>query len=69
MFGFEEGWAASHCQIGALAPLQALVFDWLDKAVNKPGSLPKRDLGTLFEVMKKYMHSGEEHAADESVVR
>jgi len=33
MFGFDKGWAASHWQIGALAPMQALVFDWLDKAM------------------------------------
>jgi len=33
MFGFDAGWAASHCQVGALATMQATVFDWLERAV------------------------------------
>ena len=55
MFSFEDGWAATHCQIGAVAPLQALVFDWLDKVVVKKEPIPRLDLGTLFDVMPKYM--------------
>lgn len=55
MFSFEDGWAATHCQIGAVAPLQALVFDWLDKVVVKKEQMPRLDLGTLFDVMPKYM--------------
>ena len=64
-FSFADGWA-SHCQIGALAPLQALVFDWLDKAMNKPEDLPRQDWGNLFEVMLKYLRSDKaRHEAEE----
>ncbi len=56
-FDFTDGWAASHCQIGALAPLQALVFDWLDKAVIKREPLPQQDLGGVLDLMKKYISS------------
>jgi len=35
-FGYEEGWAASHCQIGAQLALQELVYDWLDMVLVKP---------------------------------
>lgn len=59
MFGFDEGWAASHCQVGALAPMQALVFDWLDKAIRERQSLPRRDVGTSLELFMKYAGSGE----------
>ena len=43
--GFDEGWAASHCQIGGLAAMQALVFEWLEKAVSNPDGLPRHDVG------------------------
>jgi hypothetical protein len=59
LFGYEDGWAATHCQVGAVAPLQALVFDWLDKALNGRESLPRLDLGSFFDVLPKYMHSNE----------
>lgn len=54
-FTFAEGWAASHCQVGALAPMQALVFDWLDRAVNDAGGLPRMDVGSTFQVLHKYL--------------
>lgn len=58
MFGFEEGWAATHCQIGGLAPMQALVFDWLDKAVNNPERLPRHDIGeNVGRVFSQYVRS------------
>ena len=34
-FAFEEGWAATHCQVGASSAFQAVLFDWLDKVVIK----------------------------------
>jgi pimeloyl-ACP methyl ester carboxylesterase len=46
MFGDEDGWAASHCQVGAFAAMQAVVFDWLERAVNDSGRLPRRDIGS-----------------------
>jgi len=38
-FSYEDGWAASHCQIGALSAAQAVIFDWLDRTVNSPGRI------------------------------
>ena len=35
-FGFDEGYAASHCQIGAQSALNETVFDWLDFALVHP---------------------------------
>lgn len=32
----EDGWAASHCQIGAQRALQEVVFDWLDMILVHP---------------------------------
>lgn len=69
MFGFDEGWAASHCQIGALAPMQALVFDWLDKAMRKDEPLPKRDFGTSLDVFMQYVRSGETRREAEELVK
>jgi len=59
MFTFEDGWAATHCQIGAVALLQGIVFDWLDKAVNAKETLVHQDVGEIFDVMSKYMRSRE----------
>jgi len=59
MFGFDEGWAASHCQIGALAPMQALVFDWLEKAVGENARQPTHDIGASLDVLMHYMRSKE----------
>jgi pimeloyl-ACP methyl ester carboxylesterase len=69
LFGFEDGWAASHCQIGALASLQALVFDWLDKASNEPESLPRQDVGNVLDVFTRYMHSGEARGEAEELMK
>ncbi len=49
MFDYGQGWAASHCHIGGLAPMQAVVFDWLERAVSAPERLPRRDLGENVE--------------------
>jgi hypothetical protein len=59
MFSYEDGWAATHCQIGGIAPLQAVVFDWLEKAISQNGQLPQQDWESYFEVMLKYMHNVE----------
>jgi pimeloyl-ACP methyl ester carboxylesterase len=69
MFGFDEGWAASHCQIGALAPMQALVFDWLDKAIRERLSLPRQDFGTSLGVFMRYAGSGESRREAEELVK
>jgi pimeloyl-ACP methyl ester carboxylesterase len=59
MFGFDEGWAATHCQVGALAPMQALVFGWLDKAMRENQPLPRQDVGTSLDVFMRHAGSGE----------
>jgi hypothetical protein len=35
-FGYEDGWAASHCQMGAQQKLQELVYDWLEMVLDNP---------------------------------
>jgi pimeloyl-ACP methyl ester carboxylesterase len=58
-FEYKDGWAASHCQIGALSPAQAVVFDWLDKTVNKNDRLLKTDSLHTWNVLNKYHHTSE----------
>jgi Esterase FrsA-like len=41
-FGYEDGWAASHCQIGAQQALQELVYDWLDMVLINPEKLANK---------------------------
>jgi hypothetical protein len=60
MFTFDDGWAATHCQVGALAPMQAIVFDWLDTAVHHPDQLPQFDLrAEVADVFRRYLGRGE----------
>jgi pimeloyl-ACP methyl ester carboxylesterase len=40
-FGFESGWAAAHCQIGASTALRDCVYDWLDMVLARPDRLTK----------------------------
>jgi pimeloyl-ACP methyl ester carboxylesterase len=58
MFGLDEGWAATHCQVGALAPLQALVFDWLQGVVveKEPQAGRIFDEKTV-EILPRYLRS------------
>jgi hypothetical protein len=35
-FGYESGWAATHCQMGAQTALQELTLDWLETKVFFP---------------------------------
>ena len=69
MFGFEEGWAASHCQIGALAAMQAVVFKWLDAATREEQPLPKRDMGIALEVFLRYAGGGVSRTEAEELVK
>jgi len=41
-FGYEDGWSASHCQIGAQLALQELVYDWLDMVLVNPTKLAEQ---------------------------
>jgi len=68
IFGFDQGWAATHCQIGALAPMQALVFDWLEKAMHEKQPLPKQDFGTALDLFMRYAGHGESRREAEDLV-
>jgi len=59
MFDYTDGWAASHCQIGALSAAQAVIFDWLDRAVNKNDRLVNTDSLHAWDVLNKYHHNSE----------
>ena len=59
IFEFDQGWAASHCQMGALAPMQALVFDWLNKITAETALEPRLDVGNSFDVILRYLRGGE----------
>jgi pimeloyl-ACP methyl ester carboxylesterase len=69
IFEFDEGWAASHCQVGALAPMQALVFDWLDKALGENEPEPGLDVGNFLDVFTRYMRSGESRGEAQELVK
>lgn len=59
MFEYTDGWAASHCQIGALSLAQAVVFDWLDRTVNNKDRFIKPDSLHTWNVLNKYHHNSE----------
>jgi pimeloyl-ACP methyl ester carboxylesterase len=59
MFDYTDGWAASHCQIGALSPAQAVIFDWLDRTLNKIEHLLETDSQHAWDVLNKYHHTSE----------
>jgi hypothetical protein len=52
-------WAASHCQIGGLAPLQAVVFDRLDQVIQAKERLPQRDISNIMEAFMLYIHNSD----------
>jgi hypothetical protein len=58
MFRYEDGWAASHCQMGALAPMQALVFDWLERAIDGTTPSEGKNLGELLDVFMRHAGRG-----------
>jgi pimeloyl-ACP methyl ester carboxylesterase len=70
LFGFDQGWAASHCQIGAPAPMQAVVFDWLERAVTRPNLLPRRALGeNVRPILSRSMRSARARRTMASVLQ
>jgi hypothetical protein len=43
--------------------MQAVVFDWLDKAVNDPERLPRHDIGeNVLDILSRYARSDEARA-------
>ena len=69
IFQFDQGWAASHCQMGALAPMQALVFDWLDKVAAGTELAPRRDVGNSFDVIQRYLRGGESRREADDLIK
>ncbi|MFO0682212.1 MAG: hypothetical protein U0234_09175 [Sandaracinus sp.] len=60
IFDYDDGWAATHCHVGGLAALHALLFDWLDTAMHHPERLVGRDIQPkIFDVLAKYVRSPE----------
>jgi len=58
-FAYTDGWAASHCQIGAFSLAQAVVFDWLDRVVNKKEQFVATDSLHSWDLLNKYHHTNE----------
>lgn len=70
IFGYDQGWAATHCQIGGLAPMQALVFDWLEKAVTVPHDLPRCDVGdNVAGVFARHVRSSAARSEAETILK
>jgi len=55
--------------IRALAPMQALVFDWLDKALGENEPEPGLDVGNFLDVFTRYMRSGESRGEAQELVK
>jgi pimeloyl-ACP methyl ester carboxylesterase len=53
-FTFEDGWAATHCQIGAQTALQNVVLDWLDRVLVKGEDMRKLPELTWKTVLKHH---------------
>jgi hypothetical protein len=54
-FTYEEGWAAAHCQVGALNPTHAVVFNWLDRTMSDEDRLIKKDSQYDWNILNKYL--------------
>jgi pimeloyl-ACP methyl ester carboxylesterase len=58
-FGLKDGWAASHCQMGALSLAQPVILDWLDRTVKKNELALRTDSQPSWHLVNKY-HPGSE---------
>jgi hypothetical protein len=56
-FGYESGWAATHCQMGAQTALQELTLDWLEAKGFAPESARLQDEG-LFDFNRVLSYTG-----------
>lgn len=61
VFGADQGWASSHCQVGAAAALQETVFGWLAEAPGEPGevAVSAQELAVAY----RHLHGTEAKAA------
>jgi hypothetical protein len=48
--------------------MQALVFDWLEKAMHEKQPLPKQDFGTALDLFMRYAGHGESRREAEDLV-
>ncbi|HVP20254.1 MAG TPA: alpha/beta hydrolase [Anaerolineaceae bacterium] len=60
-----DGWAASHCQIGGPETANRVIFDWLDKVVIKGIKLEPSKMD--FRMLEKYHHIKELDHFTESI--
>jgi len=58
-FPYTDGWAASHCQIGALAQSQATIFEWLENTINAKDKFKENEIAFDWSLINKYLHSKE----------
>lgn len=58
-FTYEDGWAASHCQVGGLGAAQAIIFNWLEKTINNKEQPGEPDIPFDWKVLEKYFKSSE----------
>jgi pimeloyl-ACP methyl ester carboxylesterase len=65
LFGFDQGWAATHCQIGALTALQSTVFDWLDRVLVAGQTAP--DVDADLTVARRHLHGAPAKRAMERI--
>jgi hypothetical protein len=49
--------------------MQALVFDWLDKALGENEPEPGLDVGNFLDVFTRYMRSGESRGEAQEFVK
>jgi dienelactone hydrolase len=56
-FQYTDGWAASHCSVGDAGPMQAVIFDWLERTVIKKERFIKTDAPRDWSLLKKYHHN------------
>ena len=54
-----DGWAASHCQVGGAGQANIVLFDWLDKTVNKKQSMMKEVPKPDWSVLRRHHHNKE----------
>lgn len=66
-FTYEDGWAATHCQIGAFSAAQAVIFGWLEKTVNKRDGSRSSVAQFDWKVANKYFHSAEMRELQKSI--
>ncbi|MGB8212896.1 MAG: alpha/beta hydrolase [Anaerolineales bacterium] len=55
----KDGWAASHCQVGGASQANIVLFDWLDKTVNKKNSMLIESSKLDWSVLKRHHHDKE----------